>query len=153
VKNGSSRGQNQLRPQLSYVRRIVSKATRKASIVRPLSKASRPILATNVQPPQFNNATKPPLHLEAFGLVPQLTQKRGAMLDCGRRAPHHLNLYGGTSLIRNRLSPWDPPKTLGIGLRKGPRGVRFLDSVVPLYSACTPTRQKSFARPCSTSRF
>ena len=34
-------------------------------------------------------------------------------------------------LIRKRPPPWDPPRTLGIGLRWGPRGVHFLVSEVP----------------------
>ena len=38
----------------------------------------------------------------------------------------------GTSPIRKPPSPYDPPKTLGIGLWQGPRGVRFLMSEVPL---------------------
>jgi len=38
-----------------------------------------------------------------------------------------------TSLIRKRLPSYDPPRTLGIGLRYGPRGVRFLVSEVPMY--------------------
>ena len=33
-------------------------------------------------------------------------------------------------------TPWDPLRTLGIGLRKSSRGVRFLNSEIPLY----PTR-------------
>ena len=38
-----------------------------------------------------------------------------------------------TTLIRKRQPPWDPPRTLGIGLRKGLRGLCFLISEVPLY--------------------
>ena len=48
--------------------------------------------------------------------------------------------YRGTSLIRNRPPPQDPPRTLGIGLRYGPRGVRFLVSEVPCtagWGGCT----------------
>ena len=41
-------------------------------------------------------------------------------------------VYRGTSLIKKRPPPEDPPRTLGTGLRKGPRGVRFLVSEVPL---------------------
>ena len=37
-------------------------------------------------------------------------------------------------LIRKRPPPQDPPRTLGIGLRKSPRGSRFLVSGVPLCS-------------------
>ena len=40
--------------------------------------------------------------------------------------------YRGTSLIRKRPAPWDPPRTLGIALLQGLRGVRFLVSEVPL---------------------
>ena len=43
----------------------------------------------------------------------------------------------GASLIRNRPPPKDPPRTLGTGLRYGPRGVRFLVSEVPLYQPKT----------------
>ena len=38
----------------------------------------------------------------------------------------------GVSLIRNSLPPYEPPTTLGTGLRKGPRGIRFSMSEVPL---------------------
>ena len=38
-----------------------------------------------------------------------------------------------TSLIRKRPPPYDPPRTLSIGLRQGLRRVRFLMSEVPLY--------------------
>ena len=31
--------------------------------------------------------------------------------------------YRGASLMRKRSPPKDPPRTLGIGLRQGPRGV------------------------------
>ena len=41
--------------------------------------------------------------------------------------------YEGTSPIRKRPPPKTLPRTLGIGLRQGPRGVRFLVSEVPLY--------------------
>ena len=41
--------------------------------------------------------------------------------------------YRDTSLIRKRPPSQDPPRTLGIGLRWGPRGVRFLMSEVTLY--------------------
>ena len=40
-------------------------------------------------------------------------------------------VYRGTSLIRKRQTPQDPPRTLGIGLRQGPGEVRFLVSEVP----------------------
>ena len=39
----------------------------------------------------------------------------------------------GTSLIRRHHPPEGHPKTLGIGPRKGPRGVQFRTSEVPLY--------------------
>ena len=42
--------------------------------------------------------------------------------------------YMGTSLIRKRITPKDPPRTLGIGLGKGLRGVRFFASEVPMYA-------------------
>ena len=34
---------------------------------------------------------------------------------------------------KKKFTPPDPPRTLGIGLRLGLRGVRFLVSEVPLY--------------------
>ena len=40
--------------------------------------------------------------------------------------------HRGTSPVRKRPPPYDPPMTLGIGLRQGPRGVRVLISEVPL---------------------
>ena len=40
--------------------------------------------------------------------------------------------YRGTSPIRNRPPPYDPPKTLGTGLWQGPRWMRSLISEVPL---------------------
>ena len=40
--------------------------------------------------------------------------------------------YRGTSLIRKRPPPQDPPRTLGIGLRQGSTGWRFLVSKVAL---------------------
>ena len=42
--------------------------------------------------------------------------------------------YRGTSPICKHPPPWDPPGTLRIGLRQGPRGVRFLVDEVPLYT-------------------
>ena len=42
-------------------------------------------------------------------------------------------LYRGTSLIRKRRPPEDPPRTLGRGLLKSPRGVRFLVSEEPMH--------------------
>jgi hypothetical protein len=42
-------------------------------------------------------------------------------------------LYRGTSLIRKRPPPHNPPVTLGIGLQQGHGGVIFLVSEVPLY--------------------
>ena len=45
--------------------------------------------------------------------------------------------YRSTSLIRKCPSPKDSPRTLGIGLRNDPRGVRFLISEVPLYGEHT----------------
>jgi len=49
--------------------------------------------------------------------------------------------YRGTSLIRNSPPPLDPPGTLGIGLRQGPRRGVFLMSEAPLYTA--PERRGS----------
>ena len=40
--------------------------------------------------------------------------------------------YRDTSLIRKHPPPQDYPRTLGIGVRQGPRGGRFLTSEVPL---------------------
>ena len=43
--------------------------------------------------------------------------------------------YGHTGVLRSKETPppQDPPRTLGIGLRQGPTGVRFLLSEVKLY--------------------
>ena len=51
----------------------------------------------------------------------------------GRCRSHDDGLYRGTSPIRKRPPPEEPPRTLGIGLRWVPRGVRFLISEVPLH--------------------
>ena len=40
--------------------------------------------------------------------------------------------YMGTSLIRKRPTPQEPPRILGMVLLKGPTGWRFLISEVPL---------------------
>ena len=45
-----------------------------------------------------------------------------------RRAPRALRI----SLTRSPPPPKDPPRILGIGLRKGPAGMRFLVREVPL---------------------
>ena len=60
------------------------------------------------------------------------------VVDCaGLSVPEHrmarLGTYRGTSLIRNRPLPYDPPMTLGLGLLQGPRGGRFLMSQAPLH--------------------
>ena len=44
----------------------------------------------------------------------------------------HIHMYRGTSRITNRYPPWDPPRTLGIGRRSGPSGLRFLVGEVAL---------------------
>ena len=49
-------------------------------------------------------------------------------LCCKRR-------YKPTSPTRKRPPQEDHPRTLGMGLRESPRGVRFLMSEVPLYTA------------------
>jgi len=36
----------------------------------------------------------------------------------------------GTSPMKTPPPPWNPPRTLGIGLREGPGGVRFLESEI-----------------------
>ena len=40
--------------------------------------------------------------------------------------------YMGTSLIRKRPPPQDHPRTLGISLRQGPRGMRLYQTSLPL---------------------
>ena len=45
---------------------------------------------------------------------------------------HHGDSCRGTSPIRNRPTPQDPFRTLGIDLQKGPRGTRFLVTEAPL---------------------
>ena len=44
--------------------------------------------------------------------------------------------YRGTSPIRKRPPPKEPPRTLGIGLRRGSRGVRSVVGEVPPYAFC-----------------
>jgi len=46
--------------------------------------------------------------------------------------------YSGISSMRNRSSPKDPTRSPGTGLRKGPRGLRFVVSEVLLY--CSGSR-------------
>ena len=48
-----------------------------------------------------------------------------------------VNRCRGSSPIRKRPPPYDPPRTLGIGLRQGPRWVCFLISEVPMYAPRT----------------
>ena len=49
------------------------------------------------------------------------------------------SFYKGTSPIKKRPTPQDPPRTPSIGLRYGYRVVRFLVSDVPLYVGITCT--------------
>ena len=51
--------------------------------------------------------------------------------------------YRGASPIRKRSPPSDLPRTLGIGLRQGARGVRFLVSEVPLYISAPRQRRRT----------
>ena len=60
-------------------------------------------------------------------------------------APNLRKGYRGTSSMRKRHPPYDPPTTLAIGLRYVSRGVRFLMSEVPLYRA--PSKEIE-SRPC-----
>jgi len=53
--------------------------------------------------------------------------------------------YKGSSPIKKRPAPKDPPRTLRIGVRWGPRGVRLLASQVPL---CTPSCIRLRRRTC-----
>ena len=52
--------------------------------------------------------------------------------ECSRALQGYLGCKV-TSPTKKRPAPQDPPWTLGIGLRQGPRGVRFFASEVPLY--------------------
>ena len=54
-----------------------------------------------------------------------------------RGAHAQRGVYRGTSPVRKRPITQDPPTTLGIGLRWGPRGVRCFKSEVPLYGSRT----------------
>jgi len=63
-----------------------------------------------------------------------------------------VNSAGSDVLLQGYLAhkktpthPWDPARTLGIGLRQGPRGVRFLISEVPLYRPSKSTYSRTFA--------
>ena len=51
----------------------------------------------------------------------------------GTEVPLQRYMYRGTSPIRKRPPSQDPPRTLGIGIRQGPKGLRFLVSEVPLH--------------------
>ena len=51
-----------------------------------------------------------------------------SVVDRARERP---GPYRGTLPMRNRSPPYDPPTTLGIGLRKGLSGLCFLMSEVP----------------------
>ena len=53
-------------------------------------------------------------------------------------------LCRGTSLIRNRPPPSDPPRALGIGLLWGLRGGRFLMSEVSLYAVHCLAQQTKY---------
>ena len=55
--------------------------------------------------------------------------------EFARQRQYTLGIQGsrGTSPVRKRPPPYDPPKTLGIGLREGPTRRQFLMSEVPLY--------------------
>jgi hypothetical protein len=72
---------------------------------------------------------------------------QGLVLDVCTSAAQEMNqpwpakkhLPRGASPVRKRPPPWDPHRTLGIGLRWGPRGVRFLVSEAPLQSATSST--------------
>ena len=55
---------------------------------------------------------------------------------------HRLD-YEGTSLIRKA----PPPRTIGMGLPKGPRGMHFLVSEVPLYTMHRETKSTSCDTP------
>ena len=49
-------------------------------------------------------------------------------------ASHYFGgLIQGYLASKKHPPPYDPPRTLGMGLRQGPRGVRFLISKVSLY--------------------
>jgi hypothetical protein len=58
----------------------------------------------------------------------------------------------GNFPIRKRPSPQEPPRTLGIGLLQGPRGVHFLVSEVPLYAGTGCIRcSKTLLLECGAS--
>ena len=65
------------------------------------------------------------LEIESRKVVVEIPDAREAR----RRVVDH-PAYRGTSPMRKRPPPSDPPRALGIGLRWGPRGVRFLVSEV-----------------------
>ena len=56
---------------------------------------------------------------------------RARELVCDRKR-ENVGMYRGTSPIRKHPPPQDPPRTLGKGLRQGPRGLRFLVGEVPV---------------------
>ena len=57
-----------------------------------------------------------PVKIAALGDTPPTLPLDNSVEGLGPRA------YRGTSLIRKRPPPSDPPRTLGIGLRLGPGG-------------------------------
>ena len=90
---------------------------------------------------------EPPLHevsvcdhadrvINKFSLNPEVSCVRFHVevsvaldLSCVELPRHATGPYRGTSLSRKRPSSQDPPRTLGMGLQKGSRGVRFLSEV------------------------
>ena len=53
----------------------------------------------------------------------------------------------GKSIHTGRALPLPPPRTIGIGLQKGPRGLRFLRSEIPLLARLHGTLQELVGIP------
>ena len=54
--------------------------------------------------------------LRVQGLL-EINEKQRPQGDSGPRRRHTVRPYRGTSPLRNRPPPWDPPRTLRLGLR------------------------------------
>ena len=72
---------------------------------------------------------------------PPLGPPHVSVLQVGALAIAWLSLQGYLA-HKQTPTPLGLPRTLGIGLRQGPRGVRFLVSEVPLYASIRGNRRE-----------
>ena len=68
---------------------------------------------------------------EASRLIRSYRRAYAGASDLFEDHNHPMATYRVTSPVRKRPTPWDPPRTLGVGIRWGPGGVLFLMSEVP----------------------